>query len=230
MPSTPGVSLLARTRTASRTCSKVCRDRVRSREGQGVSERGRRATASLRQSRRRAASVPVALPPRRCTRGGPSTCGRLRVRDVRPGSTCDASVSATGSCDQCRRRGWMRRYPLVEKASGPSRALHEPHRAPCRRARPAGRHGGATVGRRADRRAPRGSSRHSGHVPFITDARLGILHHRGPESSRTSLARPAAAVRSWPRRLGSGSGSHTQMYVSAAAVRKPNLAAAQGGQ
>ena len=87
-------------------------------KGRGVSERGRRAIASLRQPRRRAATVPVALPPRRCIRGGPCVCGRLRVRDGRPGSTCDASASPTGSCDQRRRRGWMRRYPLVKKGSG----------------------------------------------------------------------------------------------------------------
>ncbi len=54
---------------------------------------------------------------------GRRVCGRLRVRDGRPGSTCDASVSPTGSCAQRRRRGWMWRYPLVETGSGLSLAL-----------------------------------------------------------------------------------------------------------
>ena len=126
----------APSRRDARTCSLVCRSRFArgssvgagscAADGAGVSERGDALSLLLRQPRRRAASVPVALPPRRCIRRGPCVCGRLRVRDGRPGSICDASVSPTGSCGQRRRRGWMRRYPLVKKRSGLSLALDEP--------------------------------------------------------------------------------------------------------
>lgn len=87
-----------------------------------VSEGRRRVTGSRRQSRRRGASVTVAVPPMRCTRAGPRVRGRLGVLAGRSGSTCDASVSARGPCSQRRRLGWMWRYPLVKKATGPSPA------------------------------------------------------------------------------------------------------------
>ena len=109
----------APTSSSSRSATHSAAAAASNRETTGVPRSSTwRATAGLRQCRRRAASVLVALPPRRSTRGMPSTCGRLRVRDGLPGSTCPASVSATGSCGQRRRRGWMRRYPLVERGSG----------------------------------------------------------------------------------------------------------------
>ena len=84
-----------------------------------MSEGRRRVTGSRRQARRRGASVTVAVPPMRCIRAGPLVRGRLGVLGGRSGSTCDASVLAIDPCSQCRRRGWMWRYPLVKTRPGP---------------------------------------------------------------------------------------------------------------
>ena len=95
-------------------------------EGLDVSDGRRGVTGSRRQPRRGGASVTVAVPPMRCTRAGPLVRGRLGVLAERPGSTCDASVSAIGPCSQRRRLDWMWRYPLVKKGPGPSIPLDEP--------------------------------------------------------------------------------------------------------
>ena len=95
-------------------------------EGSDVSEGRRRVTGSRRQARRRGASVTVAVPPMRCIRAGPLVRGRLGVLGGRSGSTCDASVLAIDPCSQCRRRGWMWRYPLVKTRPGPSTPRDEP--------------------------------------------------------------------------------------------------------
>jgi len=94
-------------------------------EGLDVTEDRPRVTASRRQSRRRAASVTVAVPPMRCIRAGRLVRGRLGVLGGRSGSTCDASVSAIGPCSQRRRHVRGRRYPLVKTWPGLSPALDE---------------------------------------------------------------------------------------------------------
>jgi len=161
-------------------------------EGLDVTEGRRRVTGFRRQSRRRAASVTVAVPPMRCIRAGRLVRGRLGVLGGRSGSTCDASVSAIGPCSQPRRHVWRRRYPLVKTLPGLSPALDEPLAMADNRPLPLGRGAGRSEDLDPVLRREGGKSGDVGWARRPPEGSSGILLRHSP---RQQTARSRRAPR-----------------------------------